>query len=172
MTNYELDSDETLMKDINNHSFNKKQFNELLKTNDNNTIEEKENNSLSSESSEITFDKIIKEAQDSIKLNRNKKNDKKRINSAIENINNMKDINNYRKNNLSKSNDNKEKAKYVYKNINIENKNIKVYKKEKINDNNNKLTLPGMENNSYFYKKLKALIVKEDKVNKFINKKK
>ena len=172
LTNYELDSDETLMKDINNHSFNKKQFNELLKTNDNNTIEEKENNSLSSESSEITFDKIIKEAQDSIKLNRNKKNDKKRINSAIENINNMKDINNYRKNNLSKSNDNKEKAKYVYKNINIENKNIKVYKKEKINDNNNKLTLPGMENNSYFYKKLKALIVKEDKVNKFINKKK
>ena len=172
LTNYELDSDETLMKDINNHSFNKKQFNELLKTNDNNTIEEKENNSLSSESSEITFDKIIKEAQDSIKLNRNKKNDKKRINSAIENINNMKDINNYRKNNLSKSNDNKEKAKYVYKNINIENKNIKIYKKEKINDNNNKLTLPGMENNSYFYKKLKALIVKEDKVNKFINKKK
>ena len=172
LTNYELDSDETLMKEINNHSFNKKQFNELLKTNDNNTIEEKENNSLSSESSEITFDKIMKEEQNSIKLNRNKKNDRKRVNSAIDNINEIKDIDNYRKNNLSKSSDNKEKTKYVYKNINIENKNIKVYKKEKINNNNSKLILPGMANNSYFYKKLQAMIVKEDKVNKFINKKK
>ena len=172
LTNYELDSDETLMKEINNHSFNKKQFNELLKTNDNNTIEEKENNSLSSQSSEITFDKIMKEEQSSIKLNRNKKNDRKRVNSAIDNINEIKDIDNYRKNNLSKSSDNKEKTKYVYKNINIENKNIKVYKKEKIIDNNenNKYHLQGMPNNSYLFKKIQSLIIKKDKVSKFINK--
>ena len=167
LTNYELDSDETLTKDINNHSFNKKQFNELLKTNDNNTIEEKENNNLSSESSEITFDKIIKEAKNSITLNRNKKNYKQRVNSVIESKNIKENkIENNPKHCFSKSNDKTEKSKYVYNNINIENKNIKVYKKEKINN-----ILQGMPNNSYLYKKLCSIKIKEDKVNKFINKK-
>ena len=162
LTNYELDSDETLLKEINNHSFNKKQLNELLKTNDNNTIEEKENNNLSSESSEIAIDKIIKEAQNSVTTNRNKNNYKKRIKS-VEN----KDINENKINKDEK--DKTEKNKYVYNNISIDNKNIKVYKKEKFS--NNKFPLNGISNNSYLYKKLQSLIVKEDKVNKFINKK-
>ena len=63
LTNYELDSEETLMKEINNYSFNKKEINEFLKINENNTIDEKENNNPSSESSEISFNKIIKQAK-------------------------------------------------------------------------------------------------------------
>ena len=173
LTNYELDSEETI-KDINSHSLNKKQFNELLKTNDNNTIEERNNinnnNNQSRSSNEISLDKIIKEEQNSINLNRNKKNDKNRINSGIESTD-LKEIsitNNHKKNNYTKSNDKTEKNKYVYNNIIIGNKNIKVYNKENIN---NRLNLTGMSNNSYLYKKLRSLIAREDKINKFINKK-
>ena len=177
LTNYELDSDEIILKEINNNLFNKKQINEILKTN--NTIEEKENKTLSSESSDLALDKIIKETHKNLNLNRNKKNEKKRNNSVIEVINKetkQKNSvnNNYEKNNLS--NDKIEKGKYVYNNINIANKKIKVYKKEKINNNisniNNKFDLSKMPNNSYLYKKIQSLIVKEDKANKFINKKK
>ena len=177
LTNYELDSDEIILKEINNNLFNKKQINEILKTN--NTIEEKENKTLSSESSDLAIDKIIKETHKNSNLNRNKKNEKKRNNSVIEVINKeakQKNSvnNNYEKNNLS--NDKIDKGKYVYNNINIANKKIKVYKKEKINNNisniNNKFDLSKMPNNSYLYKKIQSLIVKEDKANKFINKKK
>ena len=177
LTNYELDSDEIILKEINNNLFNKKQINEILKTN--NTIEEKENKTLSSESSDLALDKIIKETHKNSNLNRNKKNEKKRNNSVIEVINKeakQKNSvnNNYEKNNLS--NDKIDKGKYVYNNINIANKKIKVYKKEKLNNNisniNNKFDLSKMPNNSYLYKKIQSLIVKEDKANKFINKKK
>ena len=197
MTNYELDSDETLMKEINNYSFNKKQLNDILKTRDINTIEEKDITNISSnESSQIPFDDIIKKTQNP-KLNRNKKNDKLKNNSVVYNKAKNKEQNKYldliiqnkseieQKNKIDKlpknscsisPNNNNENIKYVYNNINIENKNIKVYKKEKINNNNinnNKLPLLGMPNNSYLYQKLKlhSLVVKEDKVNKFINKK-
>ena len=85
LTNYELDSDEIILKEINNNLFNKKQINEILKTN--NTIEEKENKTLSSESSDLALDKIIKETHKNSNLNRNKKNEKKRNNSVIEVIN-------------------------------------------------------------------------------------
>ena len=162
LTNYELDSDETLMREINNNSFNKKQINDLLKTNENNTIEE--NKSISSESSDLTFDKIINAAQRN--LNRNTKNEKKRVNSVIEN---NKDI----KHNFNLSKEKNDKNKYVYNkmDIDIENKNIKVYKREKIIDNNEKYNLQGMPNNSYLFKKIQSLIIKKDKVSKFINKK-
>ena len=167
LTNYELDSDETLMREINNNSFNKKQINDLLKTNENNTIEE--NKSISSESSDITFDKIINAAQRN--LNRNTKNEKKRINSVIESNKDIK----HKNININISKEKNDKNKYVYNkmDIDIENKNIKVYKKEKIIDNNenNKYNLQGMPNNSYLFKKIQSLIIKKDKVSKFINKK-
>ena len=169
LTNYELDSEETL-KELNNHSLNKKQFNELLKTNDNNTIEEKDINYSSNANNDISFDKIIKEEQNSINLNRNKKNDKATIDSGIE-TSDLKEIsnsNNHIKSNVTKSNDKNEKNKYVYNNIVIGNRDIKIYKKENIN---NRLNLTGVENNSYLYKKLQSLMIKEDKINKFINKK-
>ena len=188
MTNYELDSDETLMREINNYSFNKKQLNDFLKTKDINTIEEKDNTNVSSESSQIPFDDIIKGAQNSLKLNRNKKNDKLKNNSVynkdinidknnyldltISNKNELKQknkVDNLKKNRYNISNEKNEKSKYVYNNMNMENKNVKVYKKEKIN--NKIITLNGISNNSYLYKKLHSLGVKEDKVKKFINKK-
>ena len=90
---------------------------------------------------------------------------------------------NEKNNNLSNDKINKiDKSKYIYNNINIANKKIKVYKKEKINNssnnnnknsinknNKNKFDLIRMPNNSYLYKKIQALIVKVDKANKFIN---
>ena len=50
----------------------------------------------------------------------------------------------------------------------VKNKNIKVYKKEKIDNNN--ISVQVVSNNSYLYKKIKSMIA-EDKINKFINKK-
>ena len=188
LTNYELDSDDILLKEINNNLFNKKQINEILQAN--NTIEEKyekyNNKTLSSESSELALDNIIKETQKNSNLNRNKKNDKKRNNSVIMDKNDGEKNNiDEKNNNLSNDKINKiDKSKYIYNNINIANKKIKVYKKEKINNssnnnnknsinknNKNKFDLIRMPNNSYLYKKIQALIVKEDKANKFINKK-
>ena len=173
LTNYELDSDEIILKEINNNLFNKKQINEILKSN--NTIEEKENKTSSSESSELALDKIIKETHKDANLNRNKKNDKKRNNSVVEVMNKdakqKSSVDNFEKSNLS--NNKIDKSKYVYNNINIANKKIKVYKKEKISSNiNNKFDLSKMPNNSYLYRKIQSLIVKEDKANKFVNKKK
>ena len=168
LTNYELDSEETLMKEINNYSFNKKEINEFLKINENNTIDEKENNNPSSESSEISFNKIIKQAKNNTKLNRNKKNDKKINNPTVENMdmNQKNNIDNYSKKIYNLSNDKTKNCKYVYNNMNIENKNIKVYKKEKIDNNN--ISVQVVSNNSYLYKKIKSMIA-EDKINKFIN---
>ena len=170
LTNYELDSEETLMKEINNYSFNKKEINEFLKINENNTIDEKENNNPSSESSEISFNKIIKQAKNNTKLNRNKKNDKKINNPTVENMdmNQKNNIDNYSKKIYNLSNDKTKNCKYVYNNMNMENKNIKVYKKEKIDNNN--ISVQVVSNNSYLYKKIKSMIA-EDKINKFINKK-
>ena len=165
LTNYELDSEETLMKEINNYSFNKKEINEFLKINENNTIDEKENNNPSSESSEISFNKIIKQAKNNTKLNRNKKNDKKINNPTVENMdmNQKNNIDNYSKKIYNLSNDKMKNCKYVYNNMNIENKNIKVYKKEKIDNNN--ISVQVVSNNSYLYKKIKSMIA-EDKINK------
>ena len=170
LTNYELDSEETLMKEINNYSFNKKEINEFLKINENNTIDEKENNNPSSESSEISFNKIIKQVKNNTKLNRNKKNDKKINNPTVENMdmNQKNNIDNYSKKIYNLSNDKTKNCKYVYNNMNMENKNIKVYKKEKIDNNN--ISVQVVSNNSYLYKKIKSMIA-EDKINKFINKK-
>ena len=170
LTNYELDSEETLMKEINNYSFNKKEINEFLKINENNTIDEKENNNPSSESSEISFNKIIKQAKNNTKLNRNKKNDKKLNNPTVENMdmNQKNNIDNYSKKIYNLSNDKTKNCKYVYNNMNMENKNIKVYKKEKIDNNN--ISVQVVSNNSYLYKKIKSMIA-ENKINKFINKK-
>ena len=132
--------------------------------------EEKDINYSSNANNDISFDKIIKEEQNSINLNRNKKNDKATIDSGIE-TSDLKEIsnsNNHIKSNVTKSNDKNEKNKYVYNNIVIGNRDIKIYKKENIN---NRLNLTGVENNSYLYKKLQSLMIKEDKINKFINKK-
>ena len=189
MNNYELDSDEPIIREISDSSRNKKQFYEIVKTNEN-IVEENQNNN-----NENLFNKIIYKADNSVEVksrdinqkgrNKNISIEKKKNNSVSESknnnikelilndkkqINNNKNIiitevlkeNNY---NLFNDKDKKEKNDNNKNELNDANKKEKP-KKKKINSK--KYVLP---NNSYFYRKIFAMIDKEEKALKFINKK-
>ena len=195
MNNYELDSDEPIIKDNYDTPTKKKQFYDMIKTNEE-EIEENEINSLISENDEL-FKKIIKNEKINIKngiskkKGRNKKNrvKRKKNNSACEvqsknnnikdlilsdkrklnnkNILNTEDIKN--KNNIANhkhiKNGNK---KNIYNTIIIkDNKNKKEKKKKK----KLKAKEINLRNNSYYYKKLASMLDKDNKILKFINKK-
>ena len=201
MNNYELDSDEPIIKEMLDSSRNKRQFNEIAKTKEN-IIEENENNSINSEDKQNLFNKIIKNAENSIEIDKNKKikgrNDKnkiKRKNNSVcigknnkikdlflsdkKQINNqsilMTEVNKKKYHNLSCDKPNKKEKNNKNINNSINDKKTKDNnrgKKEKAKNkklNTKKISLP---NNSYFYRKIASMIGKEEKMIKFINKKK
>ena len=201
MNNYELDSDEPIIKEMLDSSRNRRQFYEITKTKEN-IIEENENNSINSEDKENLFNKIIKNNDNSIEIDKNKKikgrNDKIKIGrknnsvcigkkdkikdlflSDTKQINNknilMTEVNKKKFYNLSsdKTNKNEKNNKYIYKSIN-ENKTKDNNKRQKEKAKNKKLNTKkfSLPNNSYFYRKIASMIGKEEKMIKYINKKK
>ena len=198
MNNYELDSDEPIIKESLDSSRNKKHFYEITKTNEN--IVEEENNNIENQDKETIFNKIIKNVENREDMNDDDKNKRRKVKKNVKKKNNSVSIDEkskikdlllsdrkkkknksiladiYKKNNLfiNKSK-NKENSKNNI-NSNIKNKdnaiilnnNNKNEKIHKININTH-LSLP---NNSYFYKKISSRIGKDDKMEKFINKKK
>ena len=199
MNNYELDSDEPIIREISDSSRNKKQFYEIVKTNENIVEENPNDKSINSEYDEIN--KIIKKADNSVEVKNmdNKDNGRnkkvhigKRKNNSISGSkkNNIKDLilkdkksiqNNknititevYKNNNFNLSVDKTNRKEKEKEKNNIKNKNdvTDTNKKEKTKKkkiNSKKYTLPS---NSYFYRKIFAMIDKEEKALKFINKK-
>ena len=195
MNNYELDSDEPIIKDIYDTPTNKKQFYDMTNENENEKEENEINNSLNSDNNEL-FNKIIKNDEIKVEFNgitnnikgRNKVNNigGKTNNSVCEvkpkNIN-IKDLilsdkkkydnknilitETYNNKNYCLSNDKSNKKDSKTKIIKINENKKEKPKKKKLNMQ--KCTLP---NNSYLYKKIASMIDKDDKVLKFINKKK
>ena len=200
MNNYELDSDESLIKKIYGSSHTKKHFSEFVKTNEN-ILEENENISLVEEANEIIFNKIIQNADNSIEINNNVNKDKgrnKKSNEEVQKNNSVCTVKNnkikdliftekkpfndeknilitevYKNNNIkvlnNKNNKIEKNNKYVMNAINTKNNNNIEKKGKKRKKNLKKFTLP---NNSYFYRKIASMMDKDEKVSKFINKKK
>ena len=192
LNNYELDSDEPIMREMCNSSTNKKQFDEIVKTNEN-VVEENEKNTINNEDNENLFNKIIKNTDNSIDMIDNnkkekgrniKRNDEKKKNNSVciekntkikdlifseqKQINNKKVITEvYKNNNIDKKEKNKNNKNNKDNNIKNNESNYKKEKKKKINAK--KFTLP---NNSYYYRKIASMMDKEEKMQKYINKKK
>ena len=199
MNNYELDSDESIIKKIFDSSRNKKQFNDTIKTTEN-IVEEYENNTINNEDNGNIIDKIIQNIDNGIEMSeRNKKDNGRNKKSSEENLKNnsvrtakikriknkiitekkvfnknnnnevlVTEVSKINNNNLSNDKSNKNNKNNIINNKNNNNKKEKE-KEKKRKRNAKKFCLP---NNSYFYRKIASMMDKDEKLIKYVNKKK